>query len=150
MPSIQGNSYTVSALVPSMMPSAPAVTNDTKSTQVKTDAARPSSQVDATAARSNTTSDRVNAFLATEQSAKTDETRPDRPPPPPPGSGPPKSGAAGASANQTEALDESETALLLLETEETDDEDEAVEDTDSESISILFDEADTYQPSSLY
>ncbi|MCY0095247.1 hypothetical protein [Hoeflea ulvae] len=44
----------------------------------------------------------------------------------------------------------SETALLLLETEETDDEDETVEEAGSESISILFDDAETYQPSSLY
>jgi len=146
MPSIQGNSYTVSAMVPSMLPLAPAAANPTKSAPAKTEAVPVSSEARVTSAR-------VSEFVAIEQFAKTDETRPDRPPPPPPGSGPPKSGTAGASGasrNQTAPLDEGETALLLLETEETDEEDETVDDAGSQSISILFDEANTYQPSSLY
>ena len=145
MPSIQGSSYPISAMVPSVMPAAPAVTNDekTSTTKVQTQTVPASGEV-------RVTSDRVNAFLATDQSSQSNRSRPDGPPPPPPnGAG----GPNGAAASQSGALDEAETALSLLEdieTEEEDSDDETVDDTGSEILSILFEDDETYQPSSFY
>ena len=149
MPSIQASAYPVSVLVPTLVPPRTETNasndNNTKSTTAKLDG------ITSSDARL-TVSDRVGAFLATEQTEKTDAGRANRPPPPPGGGRRPD----GASAGGSQAVDESETALLLLETDETEtdeteeDDSDSVEDTTSQIISILFDDAQTYQPSSLY
>ncbi|WP_412049060.1 hypothetical protein ACK6D9_14625 [Hoeflea sp. Naph1] len=150
MPSIQASAYPVSVLVPTLVPprteNNASNDNNTKSTTAKLGG------ITSSDARL-TVSDRVGAFLATEQTEKTDAGRANRPPPPPPGGGPRPD---GASAGGSQAVDESETALLLLETDETEtdeteeEDSDSVEDTTSQIISILFDDAQTYQPSSLY
>jgi len=124
-------------MVPSTVPS-PAATNTTKSSVQKTETVAPS---DAT----RSVSDRVTAFLASDTTTEKTTERPNRPPPPPPG------GAGGPQgAGQSEATSESETALLLLEEAEAEEEAEVDEDTEALTTAILFDEAKTYYPTSIY
>ena len=166
MPSIQARSYPVSAMVPSALPVQPAA-NTSKTATQKTDAVAPTGS-------GTTVSDRVSAFLASDTATEKTTNRPNRPPPPPPGGGKGPEGAGGSQASS-----ETETALLLLETDETTDStlttallsdatdaseatsesdtalllleaDQADEDTEAQSAAILFDEAKTYYPTSIY
>jgi hypothetical protein len=138
MPSIQASSYTVSAMVPSLLP-APVQGNSTKLPAPKTDTVIP-----ADAGRS--VSDRVTAFLATDPGTKTAGNRPDGPPPPPGGG----MGPRGAGANKNEAASESETALKLLEADETSENDQDADDIATQTTAVQFDEAKNYYPTSIY
>jgi hypothetical protein len=136
MPSIQARSYPVSAMVPSALPVQPAA-NTSKTAAQKTDAVAPTGS-------GTSVSDRVSAFLASETAIEKTTNRPDRPPPPPGGGkGPEGAGGSGASS-------ETETALLLLETDAEEDAEQVDEDTEAQTTAILFDEAKTYYPTSIY
>ncbi len=134
MPSIQATSYPVSALVPSVLPVQPA-SNPTKTVAAKTDAVAPIEV-------GNSVSARVSAFLASDTSTEKTTSRPERPPPPP-GGGKGPDGAGGSQASS-----ETETALLLLEADEDTETEETTEETDT--TAVLFDEANTYYPTSIY
>lgn len=140
MPSIQATAYTVSAMVPSLLPAptanAPAKTSTEKTVTVSaTDAVR-------------TVSDRVTAFVAIDPATKTAAERPAGAPTP--GGGMVRADAGAAGWN--EAASESETALMLLEADQ--DEDTAseltAEDTAAFTSPIRFDSDKTYYPTSIY
>lgn len=123
-------------MVPSALPVQPAA-NTSKAAAQKTDALAPTGSA-------TSVSDRVSAFLASDTATEKTTNRPDRPPPPPGGGkGPEGAGGSGASS-------ETETALLLLETDEDTETDETADDTETLTTAILFDEAKTYYPTSLY
>ena len=88
-------------------------------------------------------SDRVTAFLSTDPAAMPKGPRPDGPA----GGG---QGARGASPRASSASTEAETALTLLEDAEAEDSDASTSQTGAGTVSILFDEARIYRPSSLY
>lgn len=124
-------------MVPSALPVQPAA-NTSKTATQKTDAVAPTGS-------GTSVSDRVSAFLASDTAIEKTTNRPDRPPPPPGGGRGPE-GATGSGATS-----ETETALLLLETDEDDAEaDQVDEDTETQTTAILFDEANTYYPTSIY
>lgn len=143
MPSILANSYTASVMLPSLMP-VPRTDNDIKSPATKADSVAATESV-------RVASDRVSAFLATDQASQSNRTRPDGPPPPPNGDarGP---GGSGNVVGQSGSTDESESALILLETAETGTENthDTAANAPSQAVTILMDEAKIYQPSSLY
>ncbi|MDF1609858.1 hypothetical protein PZ897_16855, partial [Hoeflea sp. YIM 152468] len=141
MPSILANSYPASALVPSLMP-APRVDHEVRSAATK-----PETGVASEASR--LVSDRVNAFLATDQPARTNRVRPDGPPPPPPRAG---HGNTGDAAGPAGAPEDSDSALMLLTADETgsDTAEGADDGTLSQPVTILLDDASIYQPSSRY
>jgi len=136
MNSIQARSYPISAMVPNLLPAQPAG-NSTKAPAPKTDTAIPTDAP-------RQVSDRVSAFLTSDAATETSSRRPKGPPP--------EGGIApgGTGPRQSEAASESETALLLLETDDEASSDEVDADTGSQTTAILFDEAKTYYPTSLY
>lgn len=125
-------------MVPSTLPVQPAG-NTSKTVTAKTDTVAPTEV-------GSTVSARVSAFLASDTATEKTTNRPDRPPPPP-GGGKGPEGAGGSQASS-----ETETALLLLEAEAEEDveTDEADDDTDTQTTALLFDEAKTYYPASIY
>lgn len=90
-------------------------------------------------------SNRVTAFLSTDQAAMPKGLRPDGPA----GGG---QGPRGASSRESSAGAEAETALTLLEDadDEAEDSDASTSQTGAGTVSIVFDEARIYRPSSLY
>ncbi|MEP3436458.1 MAG: hypothetical protein ABJN75_06730 [Hoeflea sp.] len=145
MPSILANSYQVSAMVPSLMP-LPRTDTDAKLPDAKTSTTRTQTATASDTAR--VASDRVTAFLAMEQTESTGPARPDGPPPPPPTNG--GAGPSGGAGKQSAAIEEDEISLLLLEDADTEETDETTDDTESQAITLLIDDATVYQPSSLY
>lgn len=140
MPSIQATAYTVSAMVPSVLPSPAANTP-----------AKPSAEKTVTVSATDAThqvSDRVTAFVAIEPATKTAAERPAGPPPP--GGGMVRVGAGAAGRN--EAASESETALMLLEADQDEDaaSDVTAEDSAVFMSPIRFDSDKTYYPTSIY
>lgn len=137
MPSIIGTSYPVSAMVPSVMP-APTSTPDNRQAVQKPDGV-------SSAEPSRVLSERVTAFLSSEPAAMPKGPRPDGPA----GGG---QGTRSASPRANSASTGAETALTLPEetgagTEESDG---STSQTGTGTVSILFDEARIYRPSSLY
>lgn len=124
-------------MVPSVMP-APASAPDNRQAVQKPDGV-------SSAESSRVLSDRVTAFLSTDPAAMPKGPRPDGPA----GGG---QGPRGASPRANSASTEAETALTLLEDAEaeTEESDDFTSDTGTETVSILFDEARIYRPSSLY
>ena len=137
MPSIIGTSYPVSAMVPSVMP-APTIAPENRQAVQKPDGV-------SSAETSRVLSNRVTAFLSTDQAAMPKGLRPDGPA----GSG---QGPRGASPRDSSSRTDGDTALTLLEDagDETEESDDSTSDTGTETVSILFDEARIYRPSSLY
>ncbi|WP_290772677.1 hypothetical protein [Hoeflea sp.] len=136
MNSILARSYPISAMVPNLLPAQPAG-NSTKAPAPKTDTAIPTDAAPQLSAR-------VSAFLTSDAAMETSGRRPKGTPPE--GGLPP----AGAGPRQSETSSESETALLLLETDDETDSDDSAADTGSQNAAIVFDEAATYYPTSLY
>ena len=138
MPSILGSTYPVSALVPSIMP-ATAAGGDSRQTEQKPNplsAAEPSRVL----------SNRVTAFLATDQAARSKGSRPDGP-------GVGSQGPRGPAPRETNANTEAETALSLLETSGNDSQhenDSSGPQPGTQTVSILLDDAKIYRSSSLY
>jgi len=137
MPSIIGTSYPVSAMVPSVMP-APTTAPENRQAVQKPDGV-------SSAETSRVLSNRVTAFLSTDQAAMPKGLRPDGPA----GGG---QGPRGASPRDGSGRTDADTALTLLEDagDETEESDDSTSDTGTETVSILFDEARIYRPSSLY
>jgi len=120
-------------MVPSALP-VPSAANTSKATAQKTDAIAP--------AGSNTAvSDRVSAFLASDTTTEKTNNRTYRQPPPPAaGNGP---GASGGSESSSQTAAPSHTAA-------DNDAGQLDADTDTQSPAVLFDEAKTYYPTSIY
>jgi hypothetical protein len=139
MPSIIGTSYPVSVMVPSVMP-APLSAPDNRQAVQKQAGVSP-------AESSRVLSDRVTAFLSTDQAAMTKGPRPDGP-----AAG--GQGPRGAAPRDGSGHTDAETALTLLaEAEDDTDESDASASetaTGAGTVSILLDEAKIYRPSSLY
>lgn len=137
MPSIIGTSYPVSAMVPSVMP-APATAPENRQAVQKPDGV-------SSAETSRVLSNRVTAFLSTDQAAMPKGPRPDGPA----GGG---QGPRSASPRDGSGRTDADTALTLLADagDETEESDVSTSDTGTGTISILFDEARIYRPSSLY
>lgn len=125
-------------MVPNLLPAQPAG-NTTKTPAPKTDTLFPTDA-------GRQVSARVSAFLTSDATAKSAGERPKGPPPPG------EMGPAGGGARQSEATGETATALLLLDTGAHEDAatDEVDEDTKTQTTAILFDEARTYYPTSIY
>jgi hypothetical protein len=138
MPSILGSTYPVSALVPSIMP-ATATGSDSRQTEQKPNplsAAEPSRIL----------SNRVTAFLATDQAAKGKGSRPDGP-------GVGSQGPRGPALREINANTGADKALSLPETSEDDGHDDdagSALQSGARSVSIILDDAQIYRPSSLY
>lgn len=139
MPSIIGTSYPVSALVPSVMP-APLSAPDNRQAAQKPAGVSP-------AESSRVLSDRVTAFLSTDQAAFAKGPRPDGP-----AAG--GQGPRGAAPRDGSSRTDADTALTLLAKDEgeTDESDASGLETGTGTgtVSILLDEAKIYRPSSLY
>ena len=137
MPSIIGTSYPVSAMVPSVMP-APASAPDNRQA-----AQKPAGVSSAESSR--VLSDRVTAFISTDQATFAKGPRPDGP-----AAG--GQGPRGAAPRDGSGRTDADTALTLLAEDETDESDETASETGSGAgtVSILLDEAKIYRPSSLY
>lgn len=138
MPSIIGSSYPVSAMVPSVMP-APVLAQDNRQTAQKPDGV-------SSAETSRVLSDRVTAFLSTDQAAMSRGPRPDGPA----GGGQgPRGAAPRDGSGRPNAADTAPTLLAEAE-DETDASDDPASQTGTGAVSILLDEAKIYRPSSLY
>lgn len=135
MNSIQARSYPISAMVPSVIP-AQSAGYSPKAPAPKTDTAIPTDAGPQLSAR-------VSAFLTSDAAMETSGRRPKGTPP----EGGMAPGAAGP--RQSETFGEGETALLLPETNDTGSNDSAAE-TGSQNAAVVFDEAATYYPTSLY
>lgn len=135
---ILGSTYPVSALVPSIMP-APAAGSDNKQPVQKPNelsAAEPSRVL----------SNRVTAFLTTDQTATSKGSRPDD-------QNLDSQGTRSPAAQEPDVSTDAETALVLQEAVEDGDEAESdIPAHQSRNLagSIVFDEAKIYRPSSLY
>ncbi|VVT12367.1 hypothetical protein [Hoeflea sp. EC-HK425] len=126
---ILGSTYPVSALVPSIMP-APAAGSDSKQPAHKPNelsAAEPSRVL----------SNRVTAFLTTDQTATSKGSRPD------------SQGTRGPAPQEPKVGREAETALLL-DKAVNDESDIPAHQSGNLAGSIVLDEAKIYRPSSLY
>lgn len=121
-------------MVPSVMP-APTSAPDNRQAVQKPEGV-------SSAESSRVLSDRVTAFLSTEPAAMPKGPRPDGPPA---GGG---QGPRGASPRESSASTKAETALTLLEEDGAEESEDSTSDTGT--VSILFDEARIYRPSSLY
>lgn len=136
MPSILGSTYPVSALVPSVLP-ATAPGSDSRQTEQ-----RPNQL--SVAEPTRVLSNRVTAFLTTDQTARSKGSRPD-------GEGVGSQGARGPAARETKPNAEAGTEASRLEPSETDGRDgDQSAGLQSGTVSILFDDAKIYRPSSLY
>ena len=133
MPSIQATSYPVSAMVPSTLPVQPAANTNKTATQ-KTDAIAPTGS-------GTSVSERVSAFLASDTTTEKTSNRTYRQSPPP---GPGK-GLEGSSGSES-----SGEAALLSPTDSDNDAGQVGADTETQTAAVLFDEARTYYPTSLY
>lgn len=135
---ILGSTYPVSALVPSIMP-APAAGSDNKQPAQKPNelsAAEPSRVL----------SNRVTAFLTTDQTATSKGSRPDD-------QNLDSQGTRGPAAQEPDVSTDAETTLVLQEAFEDGDEAESdipAHQSGNLAGSIVFDEAKIYRPSSLY
>ncbi len=133
MPSIQATSYPVSAMVPSTLPVQPAA-NTSKTVTQKTDAIAPTGS-------GTSVSERVSAFLASDTTTEKASNRTYRQSPPP-GAGKGLEGSGGSeSSGETE---------LLSRTDSDNDAGQVGADTETQTAAVLFDEAKTYYPTSLY
>lgn len=121
-------------MVPSLMPAQPAGTSP-RTPAPKTDTAVPTDAAPQLSAR-------VSAFLTSDAPMETSGRRPENTPSE---GGMP---AADAGPRQSETAGEGETALLLLET--ANDSNDSAGETGSQYASIVFDDAKTYYPTSLY
>lgn len=135
---ILGSTYPVSALVPSIMPAAAAGSDNKQPAQKPNElsAAEPSRVL----------SNRVTAFLTTDQTAKSKGSRPDD-------QNFDSQGTRGPAAQEPDVSTGAETALVLQETVEDGDEAESnipAHQSENPAGSIVFDEAKIYRPSSLY
>jgi hypothetical protein len=133
MPSIQATSYPVSAMVPSTLPVQPAA-NTNKTAAQKTDAVAPTGS-------GTSVSDRVSAFLASDTTTEKTNNRTYRQPPPP---------AAGKGAEGSGGSESSSQTAALFQADTDNDAGQVDADTDTQSPAVLFDEAKTYYPTSIY
>lgn len=137
MPSIIGTSYPVSAMVPSVMP-APTSAPENRQAVQKPDGV-------SSAETSRILSNRVTAFLSTDQAAMPKGPRPDGPA----GGG---QGLRGAPPRDGSGRTDADTAkpLLAHAGDGPEESDVSTSDTGTATVAIVFDEAMIYRPSSLY